>query len=153
MNSKVKRNTVLKMKYLGDDFRSQPTYCDQFGRLWKDIGLGENVVPDLYSVPGNEFDGEPYRPIKQKFILKTRKEFVSRDKSFQYQMLDRLRCDCEYYLGFGCRNPGVLWAKDEKEQIEAMKAIWCSFSEEEKPEWITWDKILEYEKNMCGPAI
>lgn len=153
MNSEVKKDIVLEMKYVGDDFWSQPTYCDQFDRLWKDIGLGENVEPSLSSVADNEIDGEPYRLIKQKFILKTRKDFLSSDKSFQYQMLDRMRCDCEYYLGYGCRNSDVLYEKNEKMQIEAMKAIWCSFSEEEKPEWITWEKILEYEKSMCGPTI
>jgi hypothetical protein len=31
-----------------------------------------------------------------------------------------------------------------------MKAMWLSFSEGEKPEWLTWEKILEYEKQMCA---
>lgn len=153
MNLDSKDKILLVMKYLGDDFWSLPVYQDQFGYLWKDIELGESTEPSLYSVTNNEIDGEPDKPIKKKFILQTRKEFVSREKRFQYQMLDRLRCDCEYYLGFGCSNPGVLREKDEKKHIEAMKSIWHSFSEEEKPKWITWEEIMEYEKNMCEPAI
>lgn len=153
MSAGVREDTILEMKYIGDDFWSQPMYQDQFGHLWKDTELGESAEPSLYSVTNNEADGEPDKPIRQKFILQTRKEFVSREKRFQYQMLDRLRCDCEYYLGFGYRNPNVLPEKDEKKHIEAMKSIWNSFSEEEKPKWLTWEKILEYENNMCEPDI
>lgn len=64
-------------------------------------------------------------------------------------MLDRYRCDCDYYLGYGNRNPDVLPLKNERKLIEEMKRIWLSFSEEEKPKWLTWDQILEYEKAMC----
>ena len=49
-------------------------------------------------------------------------------------MLGRLISDCEYYLGYGYRDPDKLWAHDEKEQIEKIKKIWLSFSELEKPE-------------------
>jgi hypothetical protein len=34
-----------------------------------------------------------------------------------------------------------------------MKRNWLSFSEEEKPEWLPWEKILQYEKDMCGDDI
>ena len=56
--------------------------------------------------------------------------------------------DCDYYLGHGGRNSKQLWANSEIEQIEAMKYIWNSFSENEKPEWLTWEEILNYEKDM-----
>lgn len=68
---------------------------------------------------------------------------------FRYIMLDRLRQDCKYYLGYGNRNPGNLWASDEKSQIENMKAIWNTFPKEDTPEWLTWDDILEFERKMC----
>lgn len=55
----------------------------------------------------------------------------------------------EYYLNMGHRYPGHLWANNEKEQIEEMKKIWLSFAEDEKPVWLTWEQILEYEKQMC----
>lgn len=72
------------------------------------------------------------------------------DKSLRYQFLDRFRSDCEYYLGYGNKCTNHLWANDEKEQIEAMKALWNSFSHNQKPEWLTWEQILAYEKNMIG---
>lgn len=73
---------------------------------------------------------------------------LSRDDKFRYQLLDRLRSDCDYYLGYGNRYPKNLWAGSENEQIEFMKAIWNSFSDEAKPEWLTWEQIEEYEKEM-----
>ena len=59
-------------------------------------------------------------------------EVIHRDSVFRYQLLDRLRSDCEYYLNYGNRHPNTLWAGDEK------------------PEWLTMDKILEYSKRMIA---
>ena len=68
---------------------------------------------------------------------------------FRYQLLDRLRQDCNYYFGNGGKNPKNLWAGDETIQIKTMKDIWNSFPDEDKPEWLTWEEILNYEKRMC----
>jgi hypothetical protein len=43
------------------------------------------------------------------------KDLLTHDKEFRYQLLDRLKLDCEYYLGHGNRYPKNLWALDEKE--------------------------------------
>ena len=67
---------------------------------------------------------------------------------FRYMMLDRLRMDCVYYLGYGNRNADQLWTCDEKEQIENMKDLWLTFSEEDTPEWLTWNDILDFAKKM-----
>lgn len=72
------------------------------------------------------------------------------EPSFRYQLLDRMRLDCEYYLGNGGRSKNALWAEDEKSQIQTMKDIWNSFLDEDKPEWLTWEDILEYERKMIG---
>lgn len=68
--------------------------------------------------------------------------------SFKYMLLDRMKQDCNYYLGNGNRLKKYLWANDEKEHIENMKALWNSFPDEEKPEWITMEQIEAYEKDM-----
>lgn len=138
----------LILDYMGDDAFSMPIYQDQFGHLWKDVDLGEREQPCLYSVGGNTFDGDPNIPINQEFTIRTKKEFISKEKRFQYQMLDRLRSDCEYYLGYGRRNSDCLWAKSEEAQIEEMKKIWNSFSDNEKPEWLTWKQIEKFERDM-----
>ncbi len=70
------------------------------------------------------------------------------DETFRYQMLDRMRSDCEYYLGNGNRHSKHLWAGNEHNQILYMKALWNSFPEGEKPEWLSMEKICIYEKMM-----
>lgn len=80
-------------------------------------------------------------------------EEISRDlcankDTFKYQMLSRLQNDCDYFLKAGNRSPSVLWAKNVDDHIKLMRDLYNSFAEEDKPEWITLDKIEEYEKEM-----
>lgn len=75
-------------------------------------------------------------------------DVLNRDLTFRYQLLGRLQADCEYYLNYGNRNTKRLWAGNEAEQIELMIKLYDSFTEEEKPQWLTKDKILEYAKEM-----
>jgi hypothetical protein len=77
-------------------------------------------------------------------------DFTKHDDKFRYQMLSRLQQDCEYYLGNGQRNPKHLWSQNEKEHIEDMKALYNLFDDDKKPEWITWEDILNYEKDMVN---
>ena len=37
-------------------------------------------------------------------------DVLQRDKVFRYKLLGRLQSDCEYYLNYGNRNTGRLWA-------------------------------------------
>lgn len=71
------------------------------------------------------------------------------EPTFRYMILSRMKSDCDYYLGYGNRSYKSLWAGDEKDQIENMKALWNTFPEEDTPEWLTWEDILEYERLMC----
>lgn len=65
-----------------------------------------------------------------------------------YMMLDRLRTDCEYFLGNGNGYLGHLYYKDVDKHIEEMKKIYESFSDEEKPEWISLEDIDNYKQKM-----
>lgn len=65
---------------------------------------------------------------------------------FEYQMLARLKSDCDYFLGPGGKHTKFLWALDVNAQIDAMKTLWKKLPI--KPEWLTWDKILDYEQKM-----
>lgn len=80
-------------------------------------------------------------------------DVLKHDEGFRYRLLSRMKSDCKYYLGNGNRYAGHLWAKDEFEQIAYMKALWNSFGENDKPEWLTFEQILEYEKQIGIPAI
>lgn len=75
-------------------------------------------------------------------------DILKSEAEFRYMMLGRFREDCEYYLNYGNRNSKALWSLDERKHIENMKALHNSFEENDKPEWLTWEQILEYEKLM-----
>lgn len=70
------------------------------------------------------------------------------DITFRYMMLDRMKQDCEYYLDHGNRNPNVLWGHTEHRHIDHMKTIWNTFSATEKPEWLPYEDIEVYAKEM-----
>lgn len=75
-------------------------------------------------------------------------DWTKYEPKFRYMMLSRMKMDCDYYLGYGNRNAMQLWACDEKKQIENMKDIWNTFSEEDTPEWLTWEELTEYARKM-----
>ncbi|WP_373165047.1 LPD11 domain-containing protein [Agathobaculum sp. Marseille-P7918] len=63
-----------------------------------------------------------------------------------YQLLDRLRADCEYFLGEGQRNEKDLWAGNVHAQIVKMRELYDTLPE--KPEWLTKEAIDNYENRM-----
>ena len=69
---------------------------------------------------------------------------------FRYQLLSRMKMDCEFFLGFGNRMEKYLWAGNVVFQIECMKSIWDSFPADGKPEWLTVEQIENYERRMAG---
>lgn len=79
------------------------------------------------------------------YIKNLIKERPAEDK---YMLLSRMQFDCNYYLGAGGRYAGCLWSENEAEHIENMKALWESFPEDAKPEWLPWEKIEEFEREM-----
>mgnify|MGYP003623490819 CR=1 FL=1 len=76
------------------------------------------------------------------------KNILEKEDEFRYMLLGRLKTDCEYYLGNGNRRNKHLWAPNENRQIRMMKELHNSFPDDAKPEWLTMDEILEYERKM-----
>mgnify|MGYP000277960618 FL=1 len=70
------------------------------------------------------------------------------DSAFLYQLLDRMKSDCQYYFGNGRIYGAHLWGREEKRHITYMKEIWEAFSSSEKPEWLTYEDILAYERRL-----
>ena len=70
------------------------------------------------------------------------------DKQFRYMMISRLKMDCDYYFGNGGRNPDILWAGNEKDQIANMVTLWKTFDPEDRPEWLAWGDIVYYALKM-----
>ena len=71
-------------------------------------------------------------------------------KEFRYQLLDRMRSDCDYFLnnGGGASLDKYLWAADASLQTDCMRYLWNSFSENDKPEWLSLEQIDAYESRM-----
>lgn len=135
------------MKFIGIDDWSQPVYkCQENGNLWKDLNLGRGV-PDLHSCQ-NQFDGEPDQPIKKSLEVVFIDQYKENPFKFQYQMLGRLQSDCEYFLNYGNRCAKHLYYGEAKEHIQEMKKLYELLPE--KPEWLSFEKILEYEKLMVN---
>lgn len=78
---------------------------------------------------------------------------LRKDASFRYQLLGRMGADCLYYLGNGGRCAKHLWAGNVPEQIAYMKAIYNSFPDGEKPDWMPMEEILDYEQRMLEPVL
>lgn len=75
-------------------------------------------------------------------------EILNSPDEFRYQMLDRLRADCDYFLSYGNRHNKYLWAGNPAGQIKLMRDIYNSFADDKKPEWLTPAEIDEYERLM-----
>jgi len=75
-------------------------------------------------------------------------DILKRDEKFRYMMLGRFQSDCEYYLNNGNRNAKHLWARNEKDHIENMYALYCSFPFYKKPKWCNRKQLRKYRKQM-----
>lgn len=95
--------------------------------IWEKEGKPKSIIPGIYANGGevNEYD---------------------------YMMLGRLQSDADYYLGYGNRNEKHLWALNVDDHIKEMKNRWNALPEDKKPEWLTMEDILEYEKKMKNPT-
>lgn len=81
------------------------------------------------------------------------------DRQFEYMLLDRLKGDCDYFLGVcaeaAARGDGTiagaerqLWAGSVESQITKMRELFDMVPE--KPEWLTEEDIDRYEAEMRG---
>jgi len=71
------------------------------------------------------------------------------DHSGDYVLLDRLRADCNYFLGAGGRSEKHLWAGNVHAQIKKMRELYDALPE--KPEWLTTEAIDRYAAQMAAP--
>ena len=86
--------------------------------------------------------------IEKNYLKESIEDVLKKDDEFRYQLLGRLKSDCDYYLGNGNRSDKSLWAGNVKDQIQTMKDLYNSFSDDMKPDWISLEDIDNYEKEM-----
>ena len=71
------------------------------------------------------------------------------NKKRKYALLDRLRTDCDYFLN-GHPYNNNLWAGNVPDHIENMKALHNSFPTKDKPQWLTYNQIETYGREMVA---
>ena len=77
----------------------------------------------------------------------TEQEKPALEQSPDYRLLDRLRADCEYFLGAGGRAEKHLWAGSVYKQIVKMRELYDALPQ--KPEWLTEEMIDDYADRMA----
>ena len=78
--------------------------------------------------------------------------FTEQEKSVlehnpDYRLLERLRADCEYFLGAGNHAEKHLWAGSVYAQIVKMRELYDALPQ--KPEWLTKEAIDDYADRMA----
>ena len=120
-----------------------PEQQKEFKQRLKDLQLLDDDESNLQSAI------QSYRNhYIQEFESYTKKEENNTNLEYNYMLLDRLKSDCEYFLGYGNGSERHLWAGNIDDQIAKMKELYNSFSDDQKPEWITMEDINNYEKEM-----
>lgn len=116
---------------------------------WNEVEkrVSELILTDKY-LSTNEMDKYVEKTLADKIETENKNNNIkNKDYSFDYQLLDRLRSDCRYYLD-GHRNPDLLWAGSVEEQIKEMRKLYNSFPSDKKPQWITEEDINHFEAEM-----
>ena len=91
--------------------------------------------------------------IEKHYLKESNEDILGKGDEFRYQLLGRLKSDCDYYLGNGNRNDKHLWAGNVKDQIQTMRDLYNSFSDDMKPEWISMEDIEKYDKEMSDSSV
>lgn len=89
---------------------------------------------------------EAMKKLQKSKIVKENVNNITESNEYDYMLLDRLKQDCEYFLGNGNRSEKHLWAGNVNDQIAKMKELYNKLPE--KPEWLSMEDIENYEKEM-----
>lgn len=124
---------------------------DKEGKLRPTFLTFSKDVDNDWIFNGECFYGEKIN--RNYLLIDIDKSILQHDEKFRYQLLDRMRSDCDYYLGNGNKHDKYLWANNAIEQIAYMKALYNSFPDDKKPEWISLKDINNYEDAMTNDEV
>lgn len=143
-------DTMLNVRYAGFGGNMEvPCYEDEKGKLYFDENNGVGVLNLYTGAYRDEFGdilGEPDKKVTE--VVRCVEPFARHINENDYRMLGRLKSDCEYFLGYGAGNEDALYYKNVAAHCDAMEKLWNSFSEADKPEWLTMEQIQEYRDKM-----
>lgn len=142
---------MLKVKFagFGGYMDSIPCYEDEKGNLYFDENDGKNelnLYTGAYKDDCGEICGEPTHKVTEE--VECDRPFARHARERDYRMLGRMESDCKYFLGAGCGYESVLMYGNIEKLCDEMENLYNSFSDEDKPEWITMDQIKDYRKRM-----
>lgn len=102
----------MKVKYVGfGGYMEVPCYEDENGKLYFDENNGKNglnLYTGAYRTEWDEICGEPCNRVTEP--VECDDPFVRHPRERDYMFLDRMRNDCNYFLGNGNGYEGHLWA-------------------------------------------
>ena len=114
-----------------DDPRRDDHALESVQKAFHPLTVDENRVDIILA----ENEGNPE-------VLDTIDKLISKDESFRYQILDRMRSDMAYFIdNKGSENQ--LWSHDAKSQLIYMKALWYSLPE--RPHWLSMEQINDFQ--------
>ena len=154
--SGLKEAKPVDFEYIGrDDWGRHIIKSKDTGTYFGDVNLTKaGKERDLsraswHTYSGNDpYEGEPEASMKDDIIVNiVNPEKIPTDyQRNEYELLYRLKSDCDYFLGNGDGFEGHLWAGSVDKQIAKMRELYDQL--EEKPEWLTSEDIDRYEEEM-----
>ena len=154
----LKESKTVDFEYIGrDDWGRHIIKSKDTGTYFGDTNLTKaGKERDLsnaswYTYSGNDpYEGEPEASMQDDIIVNiVNPEKIPTDyQRNEYELLYRLKSDCDYFLGNGNGYEGHLWAKSVDKQIAKMRELYDQL--EEKPEWLTSEDIDRYERKMLN---
>lgn len=142
----------MKVKFIGfgGGFMEYPCYEDENEKIYFDMNNGRGTIllyTGAYRHPEDgDICGEPYSEVLEQ--VECDEPFKRHLREFDYQLLGRYKSDCDYFLGYGNGYEGHLYFKDVTTHCDEMKKLYDSFSDEDKPLWITSEQIEDYRLKM-----
>ena len=140
--------------YMGDHGRERDTaawLAKEYGTdLSHPLRVVVTGVDDEVVLPWPKVQRRIAQLIREdKFFTQQEKTVLEHNQ--EYQLLDRLRSDCEYFLGAGNRAEKHLWTGSVRAQIAKMRELYDTLPE--KPEWLTKEVIDDYAERMAPPYL
>ena len=143
----------MKVRYIGmGGYGEYPCYEDENGKLYFDIncgryGSGLNLHTGAYRHPEDgDIIGEPNIKVTEE--IECDDPYERHPREHDYMMLSRYQMDCNYFLGNGNGYEKHLFFQEVNKHCDEMEKLYNSFSDEDKPEWLSLEQIKEYRVKM-----
>ncbi len=142
---------------VGDTYKtSKGTVTKTSSGIKHERGAGKEEKDELDesdNCAGHDDEASDKKLIKKmvkKDALNPVNEEQSDEYGYTYRLLGRLQADCDYFLAPMSRSSKQLWAGSVADQIAKMKELWNSLPADGKPQWLSMEDILQYEKDMSS---